>query len=219
MSSCCNSCCRILSSSIGKKVVVAIAGLLLCGFLLTHLAGNMFLFVGEQAFNRYADALMANPAIIPAEIVLASIFLVHILLSLKVTWENRQARPTRYEMFVSKGGRTLGSSTMAVSGLLLLTFLVVHIKTFKFVDHSDGLYRVVMDAFANKLYSGFYVVAMCALGLHLSHGVQSAFQTFGLRHPRYTPLIKAAGIFFAAAVATGFATLPIWAGFIKGGAQ
>lgn len=219
MSSCCNSCCRILSSSIGKKVVVAVAGLLLCGFLLTHLAGNMFLFVGEDAFNHYAKTLIESPIILPAELGLAAIFLTHILLSLKVTWENRQARPTRYEMFVSKGGRTVGSATMAVSGLLVLVFLVVHIKTFKFVDHSAGLYRVVMDAFANKAYAGFYIVAMAALGLHLSHGVQSAFQTFGLRHPRYTPLIKAAGIFFAVAVATGFATLPIWAGFIKGGAQ
>lgn len=210
-------CCRIFGSSIGRKAIVALAGLLLCGFLVTHLAGNLFLFVGEETFNHYAKTLENSPLLLPAELVLAAIFLGHILVSLKLRWENKQARPVGYVMQESKGGRTLGSRTMGVSGILLLAFLIIHVKTFKFTDHTAGLYRVVMDAFANKAYSGFYVLAMGALGLHLSHGFQSAFQTLGVSHPRYRALIRGLGLLFAVAIAGGFATLPIWAGFIVGG--
>jgi len=211
-------CCRILGSSIGRKVIVAVAGLLLCGFLVTHLAGNLFLYVGAEQFNYYAKTLEESPLILPAEIILAAIFLAHIVVSLKLRWENKQARPVGYVMQESKGGRTPGSRTMAVSGILLLAFLIVHIRTFKFGEGPD-LYTVVMTAFSNKAYSLFYVVAMGALGLHLSHGFQSAFQTLGLSHPRYSAYIRAAGLLFALAIAGGFATFPIWAGFLVGGAQ
>lgn len=208
--------CRLFGSSIGKKVLVAIAGLLLCGFLVTHLAGNLLMFVSEGAFNNYAKTLTSNPLLVPAEIALASIFLVHILVSLKVRWENKKARPVAYESERAKGGRTPGSRTMTYTALLVLAFIVVHIRTFKFGDHGDSLYAMVMRAFANPLYSGFYVVAMIALILHLSHGVQSGFQTLGLNHPRYTPLIKKGGLLFAVVIGGGFALIPIWA-YVRGG--
>lgn len=211
-------CCRIFGSSIGRKVVVAVAGLLLCGFLVSHLAGNLFLYAGPDTFNRYAKTLGDNPLIVPAEILLAAIFLAHILVSLKLRWENKQARPVAYVEQESKGGRTIGSRTMAVSGILLLAFLIIHIKTFKFGEGPD-LYTVVMTAFSNKAYAGFYVLAMGALGLHLSHGFQSAFQTLGVSHPRYRAYIRAAGLLFALFIAGGFATFPIWAGFLVGGSK
>lgn len=210
--------CDWAHSSIGRKFMVGAAGLLLCGFLVTHLAGNLLLLAGEGTYNHYASILEANPLLPLAEIILAALFLLHILASLIVTYQNRRARPVAYEIRNSKGGSTVGSSTMIYSGLLVLVFLIIHIKTFKFGDASEGLFKLVMAAFRNKYYALFYVLAMGALSLHLSHGFQSAFQTFGVNHPKYTPLIKRAGLAFALAIALGFAILPVWA-YVKGGCR
>jgi succinate dehydrogenase / fumarate reductase, cytochrome b subunit len=208
----------LLGSSIGRKVVVAAAGLLLCGFLVTHLAGNLFLLVGEGMFNHYAETLESNKLLPIAEIGLLALFLLHILVSLKLRYENRRARPLAYAQERSKGGRSVGSRTMTWSALLVLAFLIVHVKTFRFGVHGDSLFRMVLTSFANPLYTGFYVLAMVGLGLHLSHGVQSAFQTFGLNHPKYTPLVRAGGFLFAFAISAGFAFLPVWA-YLQGGAR
>ncbi|MBI3552208.1 MAG: succinate dehydrogenase cytochrome b subunit [Elusimicrobia bacterium] len=214
----CASKCRLTSfmtSSLGKKFTVGAAGFLLGGFLVVHLAGNLFLFVGEGAFNHYAETLSNNPLLPAAEIALAALFLAHIVFALKVRFENAKARPVAYEVYEAKGGRTIGSKSMAVSGVLVLAFLIIHLKTFRFGDDKDGLYKLVMEWFKNPFYSGFYVLALAGLGLHLSHGFQSGFQTFGLNHPRYTPLIKKAGLVFAALIFLGFASMPIYFGFLR----
>lgn len=227
-SSCASKCtCRVLEfleSSIGKKIMVAAAGILLCGFLVTHLAGNVLLYVGDGAFNHYAEALEHNPLLPVAEGGLVFLFLVHILLSARATLANRAARPVGYESYKGKGARTPGSRSMAITGTLLLVFILVHVGTFKFdlgglkgqtAGMEESLYAHVVTWFSNPLYSAFYLLALAGLGLHLSHGVQSAFQTFGLNHPRYTPLIRKAGIAFAVLIALGFASFPIYFGFIK----
>ncbi|MDE2040042.1 MAG: succinate dehydrogenase cytochrome b subunit [Elusimicrobia bacterium] len=206
------------SSSIGRKIVVALAGLLLCLFLVVHLAGNLLIFAGAPTFNHYAAALEHNPLLPAAEIGLLALFLLHILFSLKLRWENHRSRPVGYAESASKGGRTPGSRTMLVSALLLLAFLAVHIKTFRFGHPGDSLYRMVMTWFSNPYYSAFYVLSMAALALHLSHGVQSGFQTLGLNHPRYTPIIRALGVAFAVALCTAFAAIPLWA-LLAGGAR
>ncbi|MEK7390203.1 MAG: succinate dehydrogenase cytochrome b subunit [Elusimicrobiota bacterium] len=212
--------CRIiafLESSIGKKITVALAGVLLCGFLLAHLVGNLFLFSGEAAFNHYAELLMENPLLPAAEIGLVFLFLMHIALSVRATWLNRAARPEGYVVYRSKGARTPGSRTMAATGALLLVFLAVHVGTFKYqVGGSKGsdLFAHVSGWFANPVYALFYILALGGLGLHLSHGAQSALQTFGLNHPRYTPALKKAGLAFAALVFLGFASMPLYFGFI-----
>lgn len=204
--------CKLFSSSIGRKAVVAVAGLLLCGFLVTHLAGNLLLFVSEGSFNNYAKTLESNPLLPIAEVGLLALFLAHILVAVKLRWENKQARPAAYEAYKSKGGRSAGSRTMGWTAFLVFAFVVVHIRTFKFGPHEEtGLYRLVMDSFQNPLYAGFYVLAMIGLMLHLSHGIQSGFQTLGLNHPRYTPLVRKAGMGFAFLVCAGFALIPIWA--------
>ena len=207
--------CSFFNSSLGQKFLVGGAGLMLCGFLLMHLAGNLFLFVGEGAFNHYAETLEQNPLLPIAEIGLAALFILHIITALYLKVKNRQARPVAYETAASKGGRTPGSRSMALSGTLVLAFLIVHLKTFKFGEDPEGLFRLVMAWFKNPYYAGFYVLAMGGLALHLSHGVQSAFNTLGISHPRYTPLIKAAGVAFAVLVCGGFAVIPLWACFIK----
>ncbi len=208
--------CRIFGSSIGRKVIVALMGLALCGFLVAHLAGNLFIFVGEGAFNHYAETLAANKLLPVAEIGLFVVFALHILVSLKLRYENNQARPARYAEYQSKGGRSWGSSTMTWTALLVLAFVIVHIKTFRFGNDEHGLYQLVMGWFKNPLYVGFYVVALLGLMLHLSHGVQSAFQTLGLNHPKYTPAIRKLGMLFAFVICAGFASIPIWAYFVGG---
>jgi succinate dehydrogenase / fumarate reductase cytochrome b subunit len=218
------SCCdcrviRFLESSIGKKMMVAVAGLLLCGFLITHLLGNLLLFVGAGAFNKYASTLEHNPLLPLAEIGLAVLFLIHIALSVRARLANMAARPTGYQVTADKGARTPGSRSMAISGSLILLFLIVHLKTFRFAAkemRESDMYQLVTSAFTNPLYAGFYVLALIGLGLHLSHGFQSGFQTLGLNHPRYSPLIRKLGLAFAILVALGFASMPVYFGFLGG---
>lgn len=212
--------CRIfefLESSIGKKIMVAAAGILLCGFLITHLAGNLLMFVGGEAFNRYAEALEHNPLLPIAEIGLLALFLAHIVLSIRATLANRAARPEGYQVYKGKGARTPGSRSMAVTGLLILAFVIVHVATFKYnVGGTKGpdLFNHVLGWFANPYYAIFYVLAVGGVALHLSHGVQSALQTFGVSHPRYTPVLRKAGLAFAVLMFIGFASLPVYFGFI-----
>ncbi len=223
---CASKCsCRIfefLESSIGKKIMVAAAGLLLCGFLVTHLLGNLLMFVGGDAFNHYAEALEANPLLPIAELGLVILFVVHIVLSARATLANRAARPDGYQVYKGKGARTPGSRTMAYTGTLILAFIIIHVATFKYDvggfkggPGQEGLFAHVTGWFSNPLYAAFYVLAVGGVGLHLSHGVQSAAQTFGLNHPRYTPLIKKAGLAFAGLMFLGFASLPLYFGFLK----
>lgn len=204
--------CRIFNSSIGKKFLVGAAGLLLCGFVFVHLAENMLLFVGPHAYNTYATTLESNPLLPLAEIILAGIFLIHIIVSLYLRWQNKQARPVAYAQEHAKGGRTPGSRTMTWTALLVLFFLVVHIRMFRFGPHDEqGLFHLVTTWLSDPRYGVFYVVALLGLLLHLSHGVQSMFQTFGLNHPRYMPLVKSLGWAFAIIVCAGFAAIPITA--------
>lgn len=201
--------------------MVAAAGVLLCGFLVTHLAGNLLMFAGGEAFNRYAEALEHNPLLPLAEAGLAGLFLLHIVLSIKATLANRAARPEGYQIYKGKGARTPGSRTMAATGLLILAFVIVHVATFKYdvggfkgASGQEGLFAHVVGWFANPWYSLFYVLAVGGVGLHLSHGVQSALQTFGVSHPRYTPALKKLGLGFAVLIFLGFASLPVYFGFI-----
>lgn len=128
-----SNCCKYFGSSIVKKQIMGVTGLMLCGFLLTHMAGNFLIFVGPDAFNLYAHKLTSNPLIYVAEAILAGIFLTHIGLAIKLTIENKQARPDSYFVKVKTGrGATFASSTMPLTGLLILVFLVWHIVNLKF---------------------------------------------------------------------------------------
>ena len=110
---------------------------------------------------------------------------------------------------------------MAVTGTVILAFLIIHLKTLRFNEAGEtaGLYRLTTTLFLNPIYSGFYIASLLALGVHLSHGFQSAFQTLGLNHPRYTPLIKKLGLAFALLVTLGFGSMPLYFGFIRGGVK
>lgn len=211
------------TSSIGKKQVMALTGFGLVGFTLSHILANFLIFVGPDVFNKYSYALVSNPLIYAAEAGLLGMFVLHILLAVVLKIENNTARPQKYYMKVSTGsGETFASRTMPITGFILLVFLVLHLINFKFGSHFettiDGvvmrdLYKTVIQYFANPLYVAWYVFAMFALGLHTSHGVQSAFQSLGLNHPKYTPIIQVASLAYGVFVAVGFSALAVFSHF------
>ncbi len=209
-----------LNSSVGKKQLLALTGAMLGVFLILHLLGNLIFMLSAQKFNEYGHLLTSNPFLIPAEIGLASIFLLHIFLAVRLSAENLMARPSRYEVPLCVPYQKFTKKTMIFTGLLVLVFLVVHIATLKFGAHYTvnyntqeirDLHRLMLELFQNKGYSAFYLFSMLVLGFHLNHGVQSAFQTLGLNNGRWNPFLKAFSYLFAAAMAAGFSLIVIYA--------
>jgi succinate dehydrogenase / fumarate reductase cytochrome b subunit len=214
---------KFLSTSVGKKTVMAVTGLSLVGFLVVHLIGNINLWAGgDEAFNEYAEHLESYGWLLnAAEIGLLALFVVHAGLALKLTAENRAARPVGYRRRQVMGGMTPGSSTMLVTGLILLLFVVIHVVDFrlpKLAGEIDDLAGAVRDRLSSPVGAGIYLVGVIALGVHLSHAIQSAFQTLGLHHPRWTPLVRIGGRALALLLAAGFATFPLFL-FFGGSAQ
>jgi len=207
---------KILTSSIGRKLLMSVTGLVLCGFMFMHLAGNFLLFKGPEEYDHYAELLLSNPLILFAEIGLLALFLIHICMGVWVRWEDWRNRSYGYVKKKWAGGRTIGSATMLYTAGIILAFLAYHILTFKYVDHSQGVYYMVMTAFQDPVYVGIYMLSIFALVLHLSHGFQSAFQTLGVNHPKYTPFIKLAG-FCISALMVGFASIALFFFFGVGG--
>lgn len=216
---------KFLNSSIGKKFMMAVTGSFLLIFLIIHLVGNITLFFGPGAFNAYVSALdLVKPLIRVIEVVLLGAFVLHIFNGLKLWLENKRARGITYKVNGSKENSTIFSRTMAISGSIILIFLVSHLATFfwRFNVHDPmGLathhqyYDVVVYFLSMWWYSILYVVAMIFLGYHLNHGFQSAFQTFGWNHHRYFPVIEKIGTIYAIIMALGFASMPIY--FLLGG--
>lgn len=201
-----------LGSSIGKKLMMAITGFSFCGFLTAHLAGNLTIYGGQAAFNSYAAHLHSlGPLITVAELGFLTFGLVHVITGLTLFLGNLKARPVRYAVNKSAGGRTLGSATMPYTGVILLAFVVLHLTNFHFVDKTDTtIFNIVSSAFANPAYVAIYILAMIVAAVHISHGFWSAFQTVGANHPKYMPLIRTISIAFAVIVGVGFGFLPIY---------
>lgn len=211
---------RLLNSSIGRKFVMGITGLGLCGFLVAHLAGNLLLYVGGDKFDHYAHTLHQQEWLPLAEAALFAMFLVHIYLAFVTTIENRRARKQAYLIKESKiAGRVLNpppSNWMFISGTIVLGFLILHIIDMKLGLRPDVQYGEEGEAYkntvavlSNPISRVVYALGTLVLGLHLAHGFSSAFQSLGLSHPKYTPAIKAAGIVFAIVISAGFFSLPV----------
>jgi succinate dehydrogenase / fumarate reductase cytochrome b subunit len=221
-----SSMLKYATSSVVKKQVMGVTGLLLCGFLVSHLIGNCLIYLGPEAFNTYAHTLVTNPLIYVAEAILALIFLSHIALAVKLTIENNNARPEKYFVKQKTGhGATFASSTMPYTGALILVFLILHLLHFKFgpvhsatyggVEMRD-IYKTVVDYFQSPLNVLWYIFCMLALGIHLSHGFWSAFQSIGFWHPKYTCFLRCFAKLFAVAITIGYSALPIYC-YLQGG--
>lgn len=211
---------RIFSSSVGTKIVLAFTGLSLFGFLIVHLYGNLLAFLGPATYNEHAHALISNPLIIPAELGLVALFLMHIFKAVANYLGNRAARPESYGMKKWAGGpsrKSVGSSTMIWTGLATLLFVAVHLKTFKYGPYyvsaespaERDLYRLFIEVFQHPVLVVAYIISMILLGLHLRHGISSSMQSLGIIPESKTGAVLRAGLVLAVVIAGLFAILPV----------
>lgn len=181
---------KFLTSSIGKKLLMATTGLLLFLFLCTHVAGNATIFMSSEVFQSYADELHSHPLIVLVfSLCLLLVFLVHIVVGLYLFYENRQVSNNRYAVTTRVVENSFASATMPYTGLFILVFLFVHIFGFTFSPGHVPISVTVKELLGNFFYSLFYIVAFVVLTIHLSHGFWSMLQTFGVNHPRYNEAI------------------------------
>ena len=214
---------KFWSSSIGKKWLVALTGLALLGFVVAHLVGNLQMFAGASKINAYAEFLHQNekPLWI-ARIGLIACFVLHIVATLTLVKMNRAARPQSYALTRHVQAK-ISTRTMALSGLTVLSFVVFHLlhytlrvtdPRFRTVAENGELqsvfdvYHMVVLGFQNPLISGFYILSVGLLALHLSHGVSSVFQTFGLESKRSAQWMPTAGKILSALIFAGYASIP-----------
>ncbi len=221
---------KYMGSSIGRKQMMGATGMILYGYLLVHLVGNLGMLSGAEKYNKYGYLLLHELAeiIVPVEIFLIFAVLIHIRLAIGLTLENRAARPVAYAVKKSSQ-QTLHSASMMMTGSAILIFILIHVAHFRYgavTGHTmvtyDGiemrdLYGTMMSAFSLWWYSGAYVLAMALIFSHLSHGFQSSLQSLGFNHAKYTPFVLFAGRAYAVLIAGGFSLLAVWAYFQHGG--
>ena len=222
-------------SSIGGKATMAVTGLLLFGFVVAHLLGNLQLLKGADAINNYAKMLHdLGPLLWVARIGLLVVFVLHVATAIRLSRANKAARPVAY----AKGATmqaTMASRSMVLSGLTVGAFLVYHLAHFTFGAvhgaraakalevanapwNGHNVHAMVTGSFADPLVVAVYVGAQVVLFLHLSHGVQSLAQTLGFHHGRYTPMVRSLSVVLALAIAGGnaFLALSVLLGIVKG---
>ncbi|MFN5378167.1 MAG: succinate dehydrogenase cytochrome b subunit [Ignavibacteria bacterium] len=230
---------EVWDSNVFQKWLMAITGLLLVGFLLGHLSGNLLVFMGPDHINEYAHGLrtmLHGTAIWIVRLGLLTSFVLHVTSAIKLARRNRAARPNAYST-VEHRASTLASRSMLYSGLLLLTYALYHLAHFTWgVVHSEyyaktcppsaecsgaecipDVYSMIVSSFQVPLISVAYVLAMIMVGLHLNHAIASAFQTLGLRNERFVPIVRTVGPLLGILVAAGFSSVPlaILAGIVK----
>ena len=210
---------RIYDSTIGQKALVGITGLALVGFLVTHLVGNLTMYAGDDgaSFNAYSQGLHDLGILLYiAEVGLLVIFISHIALVARLVIKQRSAGgASRYAVTNTKrdGGwfQLKSSRTMAISGTILLVFLVVHIWDFRLqLEPDTNLFEMVRSALQEPWRVGLYVAGSFVVGWHVFHGFQSAFRSLGLNHSAFTPGLSKTGTFLAVLFGLGFASFPLW---------
>lgn len=217
-----NSLINALSSSVGRKYVMGLTGLFLCLFLVIHLAGNLLLYVGADAYNHYAHTLHEQQAfLIFSEILLYTAFILHLVIAFKLTGTNLTARRDNYATKKSKrtdrtiAGILAPETWMFWTGAVVLAFTLVHISDFKFelgfgadiagYEPYDKAGVILTDSWR----AGLYVAGSVMLGLHVAHGFQSAFQSLGWNHPRLNRCLRWTSVLFGWVVAIGFGSFPV----------
>jgi succinate dehydrogenase / fumarate reductase cytochrome b subunit len=217
------SIANAFSSSIGKKLIMGLTGLFLISFLVVHCFLNAFVFFDNTGvlFNEGAHFMATNWIIRAMEVVLMLGLLLHIVQGARLTFQNQAARPEKYAYNNGNANSKWYSRSMGLLGTLLLIFLIVHLSQFWTVSRFTGipttdaaghedLYAVMKVTFSNIWFVVLYVLSMISLAYHLLHGFASAFQTLGWNHKKYTPIIKAVGVWFSILIPLIFAAMPVW---------
>jgi len=221
-----------LCSSIGKKQLMALTGLGWCGFVFTHMVGNLLYLVGPDAYNNYGNNITGNKEIYyTIEAGLVTMLLLHVLFAAMVVIGNRRARPVGYAVGQNKGAKTaasVASRTMAYSGTLVLVFIVFHLIQFRFgVDYPyqykgqeiRDLARLMREFFQSGGAVGFYLLCLLVLSFHLQHALWSSLQTLGLIPGGKESGIRKLSFLFGVATCVGFALNPLFIFFVQGGAK
>jgi succinate dehydrogenase / fumarate reductase cytochrome b subunit len=205
---------RFYDSSVGKKAVMAVTGVVLFGFIIGHLLGNLQFFEGPDQLNAYSRFLHSNLGLLwGARIALLAAVSLHIASAISLALRKREARPVGYVRKQAIASN-YASRTMYWSGPIIAAFVIYHLLDFTFGVVNPGyqegeVYTNVVRSFQNPAIGAFYILAMLLLCLHLQHGIWSMFQTLGLFHPRYTPLLKRASAVIAILIFLGFVSLPV----------
>jgi succinate dehydrogenase / fumarate reductase cytochrome b subunit len=207
--------CRFLGSTVGAKVLMAATGVVLFGYVVGHVSGNMLIFAGREAINKYSEFLHTSPFLLwGTRVVLLASVLVHVWASIRLTKLKADARPVPYAVKEPRGS-TYAARTMMWSGPILALFVVYHILHLttgtvhrEFNPYGD-VYHNLVTGFRNPLASGIYIVAMLALALHLSHGVWSMLQTVGVNRPHWEKGLRRLAVLFGVLVSLGFIAVPV----------
>ena len=210
---------KTLSSSLGRKLIMAVTGLSLIIFLIVHSGINSLIFFndGGETFNATAEFMGTNWLIRTAEVGLMAGFIIHIVDGLMLWKTNREKRPVQYAIVKGEANSTWYSRSMGLLGTLLLIFLIIHLRHFwivsRFTDEitsgKETLFGEMREVFQNPLVVIVYVLGCISLSYHLMHGFQSAFQTMGWRHPKYTPFVQSLGKWFSIIIPIIFAAMPV----------
>ncbi|WP_413559223.1 succinate dehydrogenase cytochrome b subunit [Bdellovibrio sp. HCB209] len=209
-----------LGSTVGKKYLMGLTGLIWAGFVLAHMAGNMLIFVSHDAYNAYGHALTSGKIIYVAEAVLVLALISHVSLAISLTKNNRESKGQKYAV-AAKGAKkvSLASRTMAIQGSLILVFVILHLITFKYGHYYEtnvngvpmrDLAKLMEEVFQQPGYVVWYVVALILLGFHLKHGVGSTFQSLGLMEGTYRNVWTKLSIGYGIIVAFGFISQPLY---------
>ncbi len=218
------------TSSIGKKIITGVTGLGLSLFVLFHVAGNLTLFAGSEAYNQLAHFLDSLGILLYiVEFTLLGLAIFHVIVGINIRLNTLKARPVGYSQIKSIGEpskQSVSSRSMLITGAILLGFLVLHLSTFKFgayystvingVEMRD-LSSLVIEKFHNPIYAFGYAGVMIMLGFHLRHGIWSAWQSIGVLNSKISPAVYAIALVLAVSIAIGFIALPlsIYFGFIN----
>lgn len=208
----------LYKSSLGKKYIMAITGLMGFGFVLMHMLGNLQIYQGQvngvYALDKYAETLRSfGPMLYVARVGLLTIVIVHIVAAWQLTAMSHRGRPVKYHKWVATGS-DYASRTMRVSGPILLLFIIYHLLDFTFGVVNPGfqagnVHENVIRSFSNPFISIFYIVAMLSLGIHMYHGLWSLFQTLGANNPKYDGLIRAFAASSTVLVVVGNISIPV----------
>lgn len=216
-----------VKSTVGRKYIMGISGLVWMGFVLSHMAGNMLILVSPDLYNAYGHAIVSNkPLLYGAESVLVLALIVHVMTAISLTVENRKAKGSRYAVSASGDkASTLASRTMGMQGSVVLAFIILHLATFKYGTHYDtvvngvqmrDLHRLIVEVFQQPGYVLWYVVALILLMFHLSHGASSIFQSFGFLERKMQKGLRKFAWTYAIIVVAGFLSQPAYVFLLKG---
>jgi succinate dehydrogenase / fumarate reductase cytochrome b subunit len=214
-----------LKSTVGRKYIMGLTGLVWMGFIFGHMAGNMLLIFSADAFNAYGHAIVSNKILLyGAEITLVTALIAHVVTAISLTVKNRSSRDSRYAAQPNgdKAAR-FASSTMALQGSILLAFIILHLIAFKYGAHYEttvngvqmrDLHRLVVESFHQTGYVIWYCVALVIMMFHLSHGAHSIFQSFGILERKMQDNLRVFAWVYAAIVVGGFISQPLYVYFI-----